>query len=237
MKKKYQSIAIIPARKGSKGIKNKSIKNFCKKPLIAWSIETALESSIDRVVVNTNCEKIRKIAIHYGAEAPYLRNDSLAQDNSSIESVLVDQLNFLYKTEKYTPDILALILPTSPFRNKYDINNAIKMYKSKSLTSVVSVTKATANLNPEWMLKNDNGKVKLYSGKSVSEIKTRRQDLSEAYIRNDFIYLLNIKNLYQKKPQLYGSKIGLLIKELNRPDVDINTKLDWEIAEKIFQRI
>lgn len=237
MKKKYQSIAVIPARKGSKTIKNKSIRVFCKKPLIAWTIQAALESNIDRVIVNTNCEKIRKIGIKYGAEVPYLRDDSLAQDNSNIESVLIDQLDFLYKTEKYTPDMLALLLPTSPFRSKNDINNAIKMYKNESLTSVVSVTKATANLNPEWMLKDDNGKVKLYSGKSLSKIKNRRQDLDDAYMRNDFIYLLNIKNLYLNKPQLYGSKVGLLIKELNRPDIDINTKLDWEIAEKIFQRI
>ena len=88
------SLAIIPARSGSKSIKNKNIKLFNGKPLIAWTIELALESNFDRVIVTTDSDKIADIAIKYGAEVPFLRGENLASDNIAIEPVMIDVLFF-----------------------------------------------------------------------------------------------------------------------------------------------
>ena len=85
------------------------------------------------------------------------------------------------------------------------------------------------------MLKEHNGKVSLSTGQSLNKIKSRRQDLPDIYIRNDFVYVIKTQNLYDKKPNLYGNKIKLMKISDDRYDVDINTKKDWKIAEYIFK--
>lgn len=233
-----KSLAIIPARSGSKSVKNKNIRMFNGKPLIAWTIEQAISSSVSRVVVTTNSEEIRDIAINYGAEVPYLRHEKLSNDTVGIEPVIIDVLEYLKKNESYIPDCIALLMPTSPFRATDDINKSLEMFKNNDVTSVVSVSRAIANQNPHWMLKkNNDGKVILFTNKELSEIKSRRQELPEVFIRNDFVYMFTPKNLYKKKPELYGDKVKLMLVSDERADVDINTEVDWMVAEKIFKKI
>jgi CMP-N-acetylneuraminic acid synthetase len=85
------------------------------------------------------------------------------------------------------------------------------------------------------MLKENSGKVTLFTGQSLSEIRARRQELPDVYIRNDFIYLFRSKNLYVDKPGLYGDNVKLMKIDENRNDIDINTEKDWKIAEYIFK--
>ena len=92
------SLAIIPARGGSKSIKNKNVKLFDGKPLIAWTIEQAIASNVTRVVVTTDCKNIREIAIKYGAEVPYLRSAKLSGDTIGIEPVIIDVKCFSLKS-------------------------------------------------------------------------------------------------------------------------------------------
>jgi CMP-N,N'-diacetyllegionaminic acid synthase len=232
-----ESLAVIPARSGSKSIKNKNIKLFSGKPLIAWTIEQAISSNVSRVVVTTDSEEIREIAISYGAEVPFLRSCTLATDSMAIDPVLIDVLDQLKRKESYTPDCIALLMPTSPFRLPKDINRALEIYFSDSVSSVVSVAPAIANNNPYWMLKEGcDGHVKLFNGQELSKIKARRQELPEVFIRNDFVYVLSIENLYMDKPGLYGSKPKLMKISEERLDVDINTKVDWDVAEILFNK-
>ena len=231
-----KSIAIIPARAGSKSIRNKNLRFFNGKPLIAWTIDQALSSNVSRVIVTTNSEEIRDISIKYGAEVPYLRSESLSKDNTAIEPVLIDMLNYLSKDEKYIPDCIALLMPTSPFRKSEDINKSLEIYLNNNVTSVVSVS--IANHNPYWMLKkNDGNRVVLFTDNELSEIKPRRQELPDVFIRNDFVYMLSPENLYKKPPGLYGDKVELMTVSDERVDVDINTEIDWTVAETIFKHL
>lgn len=237
MNKKYESLAIIPARGGSKSIKNKNIKLFNGKPLIAWTIEQALSSNISKVVVSTDSKEIRDIALKYGAEVPYLRNKGLANDAIGIEPVIVDMLEHLKKYENYKPDCIALLLPTSPFRSVNDIDKSLEIYKNKCITSVVSVTLATANNNPHWMLKNNNNKVVMFNGDELEKMVSRRQDLPDYFIKNDFVFIINPKNLYLGRSNLYGGNVELMPISEDRIDIDINTSKDWNIAELLFKLI
>lgn len=230
-------IGIIPARGGSKGIPNKNIKKLYKKPLIAWSIESALKSNLDRVIVTTDSPQIAKIAKRYGAEVPLLRPKELAGDFGGIEPVLKHTVEWLEKNEKYKPDAIALLLPTSPLRQPKHINKAIKIFKKKKPDSVISVFEAIANNNPHWILKkNKKGEVVLATEEPLTEIKDRRQELPPYFIRNDLIYLLKPKNLFEKKPNLYGKKVELLEID-NFFDIDINTEEDWRLCLFKFKEL
>lgn len=115
-KKKKEVVAIIPARGGSKGIPRKNIVDLCGKPLIAYTIEVALNTKlIDRVVVSTDDEEISEISRYYGAEVPFLRPKDLAGDNSSLNDVMAHTMNKL-KSINYRPQIAVHLFPTHLFR-------------------------------------------------------------------------------------------------------------------------
>lgn len=231
-------LAIIPARGGSKRIKQKNIKDFHGKPLIAWAIKAALKSkSIDKVVVTSEDKKIVKIAKKFGAEVPFLRPKHLAKDNTAIEPVLINTLEWLKKHENYKPDAIVLIFPTNPLKTAYHLDEAIKLFKEKKADSVISVSEAIGNNNPYWILKKTkSGKVVFFNNTSLKKIITRSQDLPKTYSRNDIIYVLKPKNLYEKPSNLYGNKIELYVMD-KLFDGDINTQEDWDICLHKFKKI
>src|SRR3989344_5243385 len=127
-KKRKKILAIIPARGGSKGIKNKNIRLFCGKPLVANAILCARGSKyINRIIVSTNDKKIAAVAIKYGAEVPFLRPTYLAGDKSPITKTVFHLLGKLKQDEKYEPDYIVLVQPTSPIREAKDIDNALDL--------------------------------------------------------------------------------------------------------------
>ena len=224
-------LGIIPARGGSKSIKRKNLKKMSGKPLIAWSIISALKSNLNRVIISTEDKKIAKTAKKYGADIPFIRPENLAQDTTPIEPVLQHALEWLEKNENYKPDAVALLQSTNPLRQSFHINEAIKIFKKTKADSVVGVHEAIANNNPYWILKkNKSGKVILATGEALTKIKNRRQELPKHYIRNDIIYLFKPKNLFEKKPNLYGKKVELYITSQDF-DIDINTISDWKMCE------
>ena len=114
---------------------------------------------------------------------------------------------------------------------------AIQMYIKNEVTSVASVIKAEANMNPHWMLVENGDDVELLNGKKLRNIQDRRQDLPDVYIRNDFVYVLNPNNLYASQPNLYGDKLALYKISEHRYDIDINSEKDLSIAEAIESRL
>jgi len=235
-------VAIIPAKGKSKSIPNKNIKKFCGKPLVAWSILIAKASkSVSRVIVSTDSEEIKKIAIKYGAEVPFLRPNKLAVNNIGIEPVLQHTYEWLIRNENYKADILILLMPTSPARQIFHINKAIKIFKKTKADSVVAVNETPANHTPYWTLtKQNNGKVTLWGKIPLKKILTRRQDFPQkCYARNDLIYVLKPENLYDKeKSNLYGKKVELyIVPDANKYEADINTREDWVEAEYKCQKL
>ena len=130
-------LTIIPARGGSKRIPKKNIKNFCGKPLIAWTIESALKANkTSRVIVSTDDEEIATISINNGAEVPFLRSKKLAEDHTpGIEPVL----DVISRINGY--DWILLLQPTSPLRNENDIDSMIDFCMARKSLSTVSINK------------------------------------------------------------------------------------------------
>jgi len=238
MRTTMEILGIIPARGEPKRVPQKNIKNFCGKPLIAWSIIAALKSKlINEVIVTTDSEKIAKIARHYGAKTPFLRPKTLARSSVGIEPVLIHALGWLKKHRDYQPDAIALLMPTNPLKLPQCLDKAIKIFKKKGVDSVVSVSEATGNNNPYWILKKTKtGRVVLFNNDSLKKIIVRSQLLPTCYSRNDVIYVLKPENLYQKTPNLYGNKIELYVMD-ELFNGDINTLEDWCIALDKFKRL
>ena len=125
------TVAFIFARGGSKGLPGKNIKIFSGKPLIAWSIEQAKKlSSIDRVIVSTDCSEIARVATEYGAEVPFLRPDNISEDDSPEWMAWRHALTFLLEKEGKMPNIMLSIPTTAPLRRVADIENCLNLYKS-----------------------------------------------------------------------------------------------------------
>jgi len=234
-------IGIIPARGGSERVPNKNLKNFCGKPLVAWTILGAKKSKhLDRVIVSTDSPAIAKIAKKHGAEAPFLRPAEFATSTIGVEPTLKHTYEWLLKNEAYKTDALVLLMPTSPLRQTFHIDDAIEIFKNKKADSVVGVNETPANHTPYWtLIRSRKGKVVLWGGIPLKNIITRRQDFPQkCYARNDLVYVLKPKNLFEKKPNLYGKKVELYITaDPVLYEADINTPDEWEDAEIKFKRL
>ena len=124
-------VAIIPARKNSKGIKNKNIINYKGKPLIYHSIKTALKSKlIDKVIVSTDSKKYQNMSIKFGASAPFLRPKNYSRDNSLDRDFILHATRFLI-SKNYYPDLIIILRPTTPNRLVKIVNKGIKLFKKK----------------------------------------------------------------------------------------------------------
>jgi len=136
MNRKFETLAIIPARAGSKGLPGKNIKPLCGKPLIAYTIEQALESGcFDRVVVTTDGEEIAQIAAQYGAEVPFLRPGELAGDRSDLRAAVNHMLDELESRQNYRPELISIMFPTYPFRTKALIEEVVEAARTKAIWS------------------------------------------------------------------------------------------------------
>lgn len=218
-------LAIIPARAGSKGIKDKNIIDLNGKPLIAYSIEAGLKSKyIDKVVVTTDGEDIAREAIKYGAEVPFLRPEYLSSDNAKTIDAVIHCIEEMEKLgEKY--DYVVLLQPTQPLRQSWHIDEAIELILEKNEEALVSVSKVKDN--PILIRSIDsNG----YAVNLLSESSTkRRQDFQDFYKVNGAIYINKINQNLNNKTSLNDNKLVYIMDE--KYDVDIDEMLDLQIAE------
>lgn len=225
-------IAIIPARGGSKGIPRKNIKNFCGIPLIGWTIKAALSAkNIDQVIVSTEDKEIAEISMNLGAEVPFLRPKDLSGDNISMAPVITNILDWL-KNKNTDVDAIVVLQPTSPLRQPYHIDEAIKIFKKNNAMSVISVVDVPHHFNPYSIMKKEDGKIKPFmETKNI----TRRQDKPKFLARNGPAVLV-IKPEAVKIGNLYASPcFGY---HMNRwYSVDIDEPDDFTLAELIMKNI
>jgi CMP-N-acetylneuraminic acid synthetase len=136
MNSDLEILAIIPARKGSKGLPGKNIRLLCGRPLIAYTIEQALRSDcFDRVVVSTDGEEIAGIAREHGADVPFLRPEELAGDRADLRSAINHLLDELAAREGYRPDVVSVLFATYPFRTKALIEEVVDGACTKAVWS------------------------------------------------------------------------------------------------------
>ena len=223
--KKNKTIAIIPARGGSKGLPGKNIKLLNGKPLIAYSIEAAKSvSRIDQIIVSTDSEEIAATARSCGAEVPFLRPAQLATDESPTIDLIIHCLDMI-------PDATTVVLlqPTSPFRLAIDIEECLDLYQRNTHTSVVSVTESAKH--PAWMYSIDKNRT---LNKVLDMDASRRQDLPTIYCLNGAVYVASRELLKEKRTFLFESTLGYVMPQ--KRSLDIDTTDDWEYAEYLLSR-
>ena len=219
-------VAIIPARKGSKSIKNKNITIYRKKPLIYHSIKTALSIKLlDRVIVSTNSKEYRNIAKKFGAEAPFLRPNSISRDNSLDREFIIHAYNYLKIQEGYQTDLFVLLRPTTPNREKHVVIKGIKFFL-KNIKKVDSMRSLSLFNQPPEKFFYKKGKIlKGYFDKTLKNEyhSYPRQKFRTAYLPNGYIDILKPKFFLKNKKKLFGKRIlGYITKETT----DIDTKND-----------
>lgn len=224
-----RSIAIIPARSGSKGLKDKNIKLLNGKPLIAYTIEAAKNSNLfDEVFVSTDSEYYAMIARKWGANVPFLRSADLSTDGASSWSVVRDAVES-FKQIGQEFDVVALLQPTSPLRDAEDIINSFHILNSKDAKAVVAVSEV--DHSPLWSntLPLDHS---LTNFLNEEILQTPRQSLPAFYRINGAIYvvktdfLLSTNNIYEEK-----CFATVMSKENS---VDIDDIIDFKIAEALM---
>lgn len=224
-------LGIIPARGGSKSIPMKNIVSLCGKPLISYTIEAALNSKINRTIVSTDNKKIAQISKKYGAEIPFYRPKNLSLVNSHPNDLIKHALDFFKTTESYVPDIVILLQPTSPHRTAKIINRSIELLKSKSSSSVISVSKPNKHPFQSFILKN--GFLKSFYPNREKKYY-RRQLLPNFYNATGAIYTFWTKT-FLKYGSIYGPKPTPLIIDDDSLNVDIDFKFDLFISKMIFE--
>ena len=222
------NLAVIPARGGSKGIPGKNIKVLCGKPLIAWSIEAALNSkAVDRVVVSTDCEEIAKISRNFGAETPFLRPSEIAGDTATTESALLHCTAWLKEHDGYTPNYVTLLQATSPIRSFDSIDRAFELLTKSAADSLLSVSEFWHFL---WESKDTPKASYDYTA------RPRRQDIDPANVKfkeTGSIYISKASALELSGNRLSG---GLVLYEMSEEEsFEIDTDLDWLVVEAILK--
>ena len=221
-------LGIIPARGGSKGVKNKNIRLVDGKPLITYAINTAKECKLlTDFIVTSDDEAILNIA-KSNESAYYKRDLKNAQDDSPIELVIFEVLQFL-KEKQY--DLIVLLQPTAPIRTGEDVDNVISMFlKDETLNNVVSVVELE-DIHPARMYEVDYS-FNLKPLNSDKE-KEQRQKLDSVYLRNGFIYATATKAFLKEKTLILSNKKAYVMPHSNW--VNIDTERDLMVAETLVK--
>jgi CMP-N-acetylneuraminic acid synthetase len=224
-------LAIIPARGGSKGLPGKNVKLLQGKPLIAYTIEAALESQyIDRVIVTTDSQEIADVAEKYGAEVPFLRPDSLATDTASAIDVYLHAADYM-KKEGCAVDEFMVLLPTAPLRTSKHIDEAFMLFRKSEATTLISVKEAETPVT--WYLERDNKDRLRNAGFGKGDAVTNRQVNAKYFVPNGAIYILNYELLFAHRTYYCDNTIAY---EMEVQDsVDIDTIFDFKLAEFVMQ--
>lgn len=225
-------LIIIPARGGSKGIKNKNIVAVCKRPLLSYTIRPALklkkEGLVDEVVVSTDSKKIAEIAKGLGAAAPFLRPKGISGDKAKSIDFVLHAINY-FSGENISFDAVIVLQPTSPLRRYEDVKNAIKIYLQRKNDSLISVYREEKIKDLYIYYKEGDLAVPL----QVSHNKgVRRQDQKNIYIRNGAIYISAVS--YIKKSHKIISDRPLLYEMPKDSSLNIDSPEDLEMLRKIL---
>ncbi len=223
-------LAVIPARGGSKGIARKNLAPLAGKPLLLWTCDAARGAqTLSRSIVSTEDPEIAAAAKGAGVEVPFLRPESLARDDTPIIDVLKDIIGTLEKTERYRPDAIVLLQPTSPLRTAKHIKEAIALFTAAGADTLVSVMEVPHRFRPQsLMTMKGDSLLPLQDGPVV----TQRQDKEKLYARNGPAILI-VTTATLEKNSLYGQKCVPYL--MDRPSsVDIDHEDDLLFASSFL---
>ena len=221
-------IAIITARGGSKRIPRKNIKEFCGKPILAYSIEAAVQSGIfDTVMVSTDDEEIADIGRQYGAEVPFYRSAETANDFATTNDVLLEVLSE-YEKRGQKFELATCIYPTAPFVTAQKLKDAVAQLEESDADTLIPVVAFSYPPQRAMVVKD---------GRLVFEypeyLDSRSQDLVPHYHDVGQFYVFRTQGFQKNKKLMVGDILPLVVSELEVQDIDNQT--DWEIAEMKYR--
>lgn len=218
------SIAIITARGGSKRIPRKNIREFCGKPILAYSIQAARECGLfDRVMVSTDDEEIAETARRYGAEVPFRRSEEAAGDFATTSSVLLEVLGE-YEKRGECFDTLCCVYPTAPFVTAERLRQAVSLLEESGADSVLPVVRFS--FPPQRCVVMQEGRLQF---KWPEYAQTRSQDLEPFYHDAGQFYCLRVKSFLEQRALVMDHTVPLILPEMEIQDID--TEEDWELAQ------
>lgn len=227
------NLAIIPARSGSKGLKNKNIKKINNKTLIEIAYDVANKSNIfSHIIVSTDSSIYKSIIKKAGIKVETLRSKKFSRDNTTDLELLNYEINKFEKEKKLKVNYICLLQPTSPLRNKKDIIDCYKLIRSKKLDAVWTVSKIDKKFNPIKILKVNRKKLEYFSSKGAT-FKSR-QLLKEYFIRNGIAYFFSRKSVMKYK-KILPKNSGFI--EITRKISNIDSIEDFVEAKKILEGI
>lgn len=225
-------LCTICARGGSKGVKNKNIKELNGKPLIAYTIEQAEASGLfEHIVISTDSDDIANVAKEYGAEVFFKRNEEMASDTAGKLDVIKDAFE---RSEKYynkTFDYLIDLDATAPLRIVEDIINSFNQFKENDNDNLITAT--PSRRSPYFNLVEQDKDGKVYLSKKLDSTVVRRQDAPKSYDMNASIYIWK-RDIILNKNSLFLEKTGLYVMPEER-SIDIDNELDFKFVEFLMK--
>jgi len=223
-------LAIIPARGGSKRIPRKNVKEFCGKPILAYSVEAALEAGIfDEVMVSTDDEEIARLAEQFGARVPFMRSEKTAGDFATTADVISEVL-YNYSRQGREFDTFCCIYPTAPLLTADRLRTAVQLLEESAMDGVVSVVKYGFPVQRSFVMEEGQLKVKW-----PEYILARSQDLEPFYHDAGQLYCLRSSSFARQGKMFMDRTIPLILSEMEVQDID--TEEDWKIAELKYEML
>lgn len=221
-------IAIITARGGSKRIPRKNIKDFCGKPILAYSIEAALKSGLfDTVMVSTDDKEIAEISKKYGAEVPFFRSEATSNDYATTNDVLLEVLDEYEKRGQHF-DLAACIYPTAPFVTSEKLKKAFEELKASDADTLIPVV--SFSYPPQRAMVVRDNRLVFFEPKYID---SRSQDLEPHYHDVGQFYAFRTAAFKENKKLMLGNILPFIVSELEVQDIDNET--DWKIAEMKYK--
>jgi N-acylneuraminate cytidylyltransferase len=226
---KEAAVAIIPARGGSKRIPRKNIKNFCGKPMIAWTIEAAkLSGLFEHIIVSTDDNEIAEIAKKYGAEVPFIRPDELSDDYSGTGIVVKHATEWLIENVE-KPSHVCTLYATAPFIRPSDLVNGFNLLTESGSLISFSVTSFAFPIQRAIKI-NKTGRVEMFQ---PEHFMTRSQDLEPAYHDAGQFYWAKTEAILNEVSAFSIDAAPLILPRHRVQDID--TPEDWIRAEQLFK--
>ena len=229
----HDFFAVIPARAGSKGIQNKNMQLIGGKPMIQFTMESALASSeLCSTIVSTDNTEIIELAIEKGVSAPFTRPKILSTDSANLSDVLKHALDWYNLHNNQYPKNIVLLQPTSPFRTANDVDQAVKMFKNSRKNNLISACKLMQHPN-DCLIQNKDGSYKRIEIGLTNSIHSGRQSYCHTIFIDGAIYISKVDS-FLKTGDMIGKDPEIMMLQQSHA-IDIDTPFDLELARSMFK--
>jgi CMP-N,N'-diacetyllegionaminic acid synthase len=224
--------ALIPARSGSQGIIDKNVLNLGGHPLLAFSILAAKKcSSIDRVIVSTDSEEYAEIALHYGAEVPFIRPKKISKNSSTDLEFFQHALKYFHEIENIVPEYFAHLRPTSPIRSPEIINKAINFFSLSKFSALRSVHAMSESSYKTFEIENDKLKKLCNGGFDIESTNLPRQSFPVTYNPNGYIDIIRTSMI--DNGLIHGDNVYAFVTKFTH---DIDAQIDFDFLEFVISK-